>query len=131
MTNSVAAEIAKWQQSQEIKKVSKKITLHIPSSTAKLKTCSTALQVEAAKGLPFGRIQRKISCTSEGWSLYVRAKVALSAYIPVANKTLKRDEVVTSENLQCAYNFLLLFHTILATEKLGDARASFVSYNLL
>lgn len=100
MTNSVAAEIAKWQQSQEIKKVSKKITLHIPSSTAKLKACRSAPQVEAAKGLPFGRIQRKISCTTEGWSLYVRAKVTLSAYIPVANKTLKRDEVVTAENLQ-------------------------------
>lgn len=100
MTNSVAAEIAKWQQSQEIKKISKKISLHIPSSTAKLKTCSTALQIEAAKGLPFGRIQRKISCISEGWSLYIRAKVALSAYIPVANKTLVRDEIVTSENLQ-------------------------------
>lgn len=100
MTNAVSAEIARWQESQEIKKISKKISLHIPSSTAKLKTCSTALNIEATKGLPFGRLQRKVSCSSEGWSLYVRAKVDLSAYIPVTSKTLERDEVVTAENLQ-------------------------------
>lgn len=99
-TNSLSAEIARWQKAQEIKKISKKISLRIPSSAAKLKACSTSLNIEAAKGLPFGRIQRKVNCNTEGWSLYVRAKVDLSAYIPVTNKTLERDEVITAGNIQ-------------------------------
>lgn len=100
MTSALTAEISQWQQSQEIKKISKKISLQVPSNAHKFKACSTTLKIDAPKGLPFGRVQRKVSCTSEGWSLYVRAKVSLSAYIPVANKTLDRDDIVTAENLQ-------------------------------
>ncbi|NMH66737.1 flagellar basal body P-ring formation chaperone FlgA [Shewanella salipaludis] len=100
ITGSLTAELSRWQSQQEIARLSHKISIQLPSGTDTLAPCKQALVVEAGQGLPFGRLQRKLSCTSPDWSLYVRAKVSVSAYLPVVTHTLLRDETVTAADIE-------------------------------
>lgn len=99
MQRSIQVELSRWQGQQAISKLQHKIVIRVPSGAEKLSLCPQAITIEAPQGLPFGRVQRKLSCPSQGWSMYVRAKVTLRAYLPVASRNLQRDEIVTRADL--------------------------------
>ncbi|WP_119979257.1 flagellar basal body P-ring formation chaperone FlgA [Shewanella algidipiscicola] len=99
MQRSIETQLSQWQQQQAIDKVQHKIMIRVPSGADNLEPCPQKITIDPPQGLPFGRVQRKLSCPSLGWSLYVRAKVTLQAYLPVANRNLQRDEIVTSADL--------------------------------
>jgi flagella basal body P-ring formation protein FlgA len=100
LTTAISKDLNQWQKQQEIKQLSHKLELRIPSSAKSLPTCNHGLNVAAGKGLAYGRVQRKISCQSPHWSLYVRAMVTVTALLPVANHHMQRDETVEKADIQ-------------------------------
>jgi len=93
-------DIAQWSRRLGIKSLQQEIKIRVPSGVDKLEPCDQALQFDAGSGRVFGHLQRKVSCDTHGWSLFLRAKVQLIATLPVANRTLKRGEFVTAQDIE-------------------------------
>ncbi|QDE33162.1 flagellar basal body P-ring formation protein FlgA [Shewanella polaris] len=100
LSEAITHDLAQWQKQQDIKQLSHKFELRIPSSAKSLSPCNQALKVSPSKGLAYGRVQRKLSCPSESWSLYVRAMVSVTALLPVAKRNMQRDEIIEKADIQ-------------------------------
>lgn len=99
VTQAITSELALWQQRQDIQDLTHRIEIKLPSVTSHLTPCPNTLQVSQAKGLPFGRVQRRVSCEKLNWGLYVRAQVTVKAKLPVLIQQAKRGEVITGSML--------------------------------
>ncbi|CAM4237886.1 flagellar basal body P-ring formation chaperone FlgA [Shewanella denitrificans] len=99
LTAEIAADLKTWQKQQDINELNHKSELRIPSSAKSLPPCVQGLSIEPSKGLPYGRVQRKLTCSNPSWSLYVRAIVTVTARLPVVNRTLMRSETVSATDL--------------------------------
>ncbi|KVW99802.1 flagellar basal body P-ring formation chaperone FlgA [Shewanella frigidimarina] len=100
LSAAIIQDLDQWQKQQDIKQLRHKLELRIPSSAKSLPVCSQKLKVSPGKGLAYGRVQRKLSCSSENWSLYVRAMVSVTALLPVVNRNMQRDETVKKSDIQ-------------------------------
>ena len=96
----LSTEIRQWQQQAGLKQVDFMLNIKVPSGAKRLPLCPKKLAIDAASGIPIGNVQRKISCQELGWSLYVRASVAVTATIPVLNQVLKRGELITAADIE-------------------------------
>lgn len=99
LTQAITSELTQWQQQQNIQELTQKIEIRLPSSVSTLPLCPTPLVISDAKGLPFGRVQRRLSCQTLNWALYVRAKVIVTAKLPVLLQQAKRGEVIDASML--------------------------------
>lgn len=95
----IAQELKQWQRQAGVKSVEHDIVVRVPSGAASLTVCPERLTIDAATGLAFGNIQRRIQCHSKGWSMFVRASVKVTASIPVTNRAMKRGELVNRLDL--------------------------------
>lgn len=100
MTQLLAQEIAQWQRQSALKSVEQDVEVRVPSGAGKLKLCPEPLQIDAGARLVFGNVQRKVVCVSQGWSLFVRAKVKVTARLPVANRAMKRGEFIGVQDIE-------------------------------
>ncbi|MCL1124790.1 flagellar basal body P-ring formation chaperone FlgA [Shewanella surugensis] len=98
MTQVLSQELKQWQQHAGVKDLTKKITVRVPSGAEKLTLCPKSPTINSAD-IDFGQVQRKLSCPSLGWSLYVRAKVQVSARLPVFKRAMKRGEQVKGQDI--------------------------------
>ncbi|MCL1050890.1 flagellar basal body P-ring formation chaperone FlgA [Shewanella abyssi] len=95
----LATELHEWQQQSGLSQLESKLDIKVPSGAKRLARCSSALMIEAAKSVPLGNVQRKVSCEPMGWSLYVRASVDVRAKLPVANRVLKRGVQISAADI--------------------------------
>jgi len=100
LTQLLTQEIAQWQRQSALKSVEHNIKVRVPSGAGKLKLCPEPLQIDAGTGLVFGNVQRKVVCASKSWSLFVRAKVKVTARLPVANRSMKRGEFIGVQDIE-------------------------------
>lgn len=100
LTQLLIKEIAQWQQQADLKSVQHTIKVRVPSGAVKLKPCLEPLKIDGGTGLVFGNVQRKVSCGKPNWSLFVRAKVEVTAKLPVANRAMKRGEFVRAQDIE-------------------------------
>lgn len=100
LTQLLSQEIAQWQRQAGLKSVEHNIQVRVPSGAAKLKLCPEPLQIDSGTGLVFGNVQRKVLCASQAWSLFVRAKVKVTARLPVANRAMKRGEFIGAQDIE-------------------------------
>ncbi|WP_299002569.1 flagellar basal body P-ring formation chaperone FlgA [uncultured Shewanella sp.] len=98
MTQVLTKELKQWQEYAQVKGMTHSITVRVPSGADKLTLCPILPAMDSAD-IDFGQVQRKLSCPSKGWSLYVRAKVEVSARLPVLNRAMKRGEVVNGKDV--------------------------------
>ncbi|AQS35330.1 flagella basal body P-ring formation protein FlgA [Shewanella psychrophila] len=98
-TQLIARELKQWQQQSGVKSLHHEVAIRVPSGAANLEVCSDALTIDGATGLAFGNIQRRIECRPQGWSMFVRANVKVRVSIPVANRAMKRGELVSRSDL--------------------------------
>ena len=94
MTQLLSSELAQWQRQLGIEQFNTDIKVRVPSGAKRLAMCQSDLSMGSG-AIPLGNVQRKVTCDSQGWSLYVRASVSVSANIPVANRLLKRGEHIS------------------------------------
>ncbi len=100
LTKVLSREIAQWKKRTGIKSAKQDIQIRVPSGVSKLEPCTQPLKIDTGSGLVFGNLQRKVQCDANGWSLFVRAKVNVTAKLPVANRALKRGEFVTAQDIE-------------------------------
>ena len=100
MQELLSGELRQWQQQSAIKQLDFNVQIKVPSGVKRLARCQSQPTFNSANGLPIGNVQRKVSCSEQGWSLFVRAAVDVTARLPVANRVLKRGEVVTAADLE-------------------------------
>ena len=100
LTRLLSQELAQWQRHADLKSVEHNIEVRVPSGAGRLKHCSEPLQIDTGSGLVFGNVQRKVLCVSQGWSLFVRAKVEVTAKLPVANRAMKRGEFIGAQDIE-------------------------------
>lgn len=93
------AELQQWQQLNGIEIVSHQIQPRVPSGASSLPQCPSQITIESAAGVPFGNLQRRVQCFDKGWSLFVRAKVTVTARLPVAARALKRGEIIGEQDI--------------------------------
>lgn len=98
MKQVLSQELKQWQKQAGVKDLTKTITVRVPSGADKLALCPTPPNINSAD-IDFGQVQRKLSCPAMGWSLYVRAKVQVSARLPVFNRMMKRGEHVKGSDV--------------------------------
>lgn len=96
----LSREIAQWVKRTGIESVHQEIKIRVPSGAAKLEPCSKPLKITPSAGAVFGNLQRKVQCEAKGWSLFIRAKVSLTAKLPVTNRALKRGEFITARDIE-------------------------------
>ncbi|WP_256717857.1 flagellar basal body P-ring formation chaperone FlgA [Shewanella sp. UCD-KL12] len=96
----ISAELKQWQRQSGVKSLQHEIEVRVPSGAKKLPMCAEPLSIDAASGLAFGNIQRRVQCASLGWSMFVRARVKVSASIPVTNRAMKRGELVSRQDIE-------------------------------
>lgn len=99
VTHSIAEELSQWQEQQAIEILSRNIEIKSPSSVKNLALCPQELMISPPKGLPFGRVQRRVSCVQLKWSLYVRAHISLTAKLPVLTSNAKRGDIISAQML--------------------------------
>lgn len=99
LSTAITAELSQWQGQQEITQLKHKLEIRIPSSAKSLPLCKQPLVIDMAKGLPYGRVQRKLSCKSPNWSMYVRAMVTVTARLPVAKRNMQRNQTITASDI--------------------------------
>lgn len=95
----ITQELRQWQRQGGVKSLDHKIVVRVPSGASSLEICPEKLSIDAATGLAFGNIQRRIHCHPKGWSMFVRASVKVTVSIPVANRAMKRGELVSRQDL--------------------------------
>lgn len=100
LTELLAQEILQWQRQAGLKSVERDIEVRVPSGAVKLKPCPEPLQIDAGNGLVFGNVQRKVLCASQSWSLFVRARVKVTARLPVTNRAMKRGEFIGAQDIE-------------------------------
>ncbi|WP_299489607.1 flagellar basal body P-ring formation chaperone FlgA [uncultured Shewanella sp.] len=98
MTQVLTQELKQWQKYAKVKGLTHSMTVRVPSGAEKLSLCPTPPIINSAD-IDFGQVQRKLSCPSQGWSLYVRAKVEVTARLPVFNRVMKRGEQVKAKDV--------------------------------
>ncbi|QFU20480.1 flagellar basal body P-ring formation chaperone FlgA [Shewanella eurypsychrophilus] len=96
----ISKELKQWQHQSGVKSLKYEAKVRVPSGAKNLQACSEPLTIDAASGLVFGNIQRRVQCESQGWSMFVRARVKVSASIPVANRAMKRGELVSRQDIE-------------------------------
>ncbi|MCK8046318.1 flagellar basal body P-ring formation protein FlgA [Shewanella sp. 1CM18E] len=100
MQQLLHSEMQQWQQQAGLKQLDFKLQIKVPSGAKRLPLCLSPLTFDSASGLPIGNVQRKVSCSDQGWNLYVRASVDVTATIPVANRVLKRGAVISAVDIE-------------------------------
>ncbi|WP_298774696.1 flagellar basal body P-ring formation chaperone FlgA [uncultured Shewanella sp.] len=98
MRQVLTKELKQWEAYAQVKGMTHSINVRVPSGADKLALCPTLPVINSAD-IDFGQVQRKLSCPSKGWSLYVRAKVQVSARLPVLNRVMKRGELVNGKDV--------------------------------
>ncbi len=98
-SQQIEAELTQWQQLTGIEIVSKQIQPRVPTGARSLTPCPTEITIESSSGMPFGNLQRRAQCIEEGWSLFIRAKVTVTAKLPVAARALKRGEIIGQQDI--------------------------------
>lgn len=96
----IGKELKQWQRQAGVKSLHHEVMVRVPSGAAHLEACVEPLEIDAATGLAFGNIQRRIQCHAMGWSMFVRARVKVTVSIPVANRAMRRGELVSRQDLQ-------------------------------
>ncbi|WP_227006583.1 flagellar basal body P-ring formation chaperone FlgA [Shewanella donghaensis] len=107
----IESELQQWQRQAGLDSIKHSINVTIPSGAANLAICPAAVLITTGTRLPFGNIQRRASCEDEGWSLFIRARVNVSAKVPVANRPLLRGEHISSDDIE------LLWLTLTASDR--------------
>lgn len=100
LKQALSRDIALWSKRVGIKSLQQVIKIRVPSGVDRLAPCEQPLQIAAGSGRVFGNLQRKVRCDVHGWSLFVSAKVTVTARLPVANRSLKRGEFVTAQDIE-------------------------------
>ncbi|NRD72003.1 flagellar basal body P-ring formation protein FlgA [Shewanella sp. VB17] len=93
-------DVTQWQKQVGIKSLQQKIKIQVPSGADNLEPCDKPLQIDTGSKRVFGNLQRKVSCDTQGWSMFVRAKVKVTARLPVMNRALKRGEFVAAQDIE-------------------------------
>ncbi|USD36265.1 MULTISPECIES: flagellar basal body P-ring formation chaperone FlgA [Ferrimonas] len=93
-------QVQQWQHDQPGRWQPTSITVVLPRGVERLSPCEAPLSVDGnANGFPGGQQQRQVSCPTPAWSLFVRAKVVMTATIPVARQKLVADQPISAEQL--------------------------------
>ncbi|KPZ69370.1 flagellar basal body P-ring biosynthesis protein FlgA [Shewanella sp. P1-14-1] len=116
-TQMVEKELANWQRQAGLDAIKHTIDVHLPSGAANLQQCPNALVISSGARLPFGNVQRRVTCESLGWSLFIRARVDVTANVPVANRPLARGEHISASDIELQWLKLTPADRDLITQK--------------
>ncbi|MCC4834389.1 flagellar basal body P-ring formation chaperone FlgA [Shewanella sp. 10N.7] len=111
------AELQHWQRQAGLESIKKTIQVNLPSGAANLQQCPNEVYIATGSRLPFGNVQRRATCDALGWSLFIRARVDVTANVPVANRPLARGEQISATDIELQWLKLSASDRDLITKK--------------
>ncbi|WP_259651270.1 flagellar basal body P-ring formation chaperone FlgA [Shewanella sp. KT0246] len=117
LTQVLEAELQHWQRQAGLESIKQTIQVNLPSGAANLRKCPNGVSIATGSRLPFGNVQRRATCDVLGWSLFIRAKVDVTANVPVANRPLARGEQISATDIELQWLKLSASDRDLITKK--------------
>ncbi len=103
-SDTLNRELTQWSQRRGLTLLERQVRVDPTSGLDSQTPCDGPVEIEppADQALPLGRIQRQVSCPSQGWRYYVRARVSAIAKVPVTRHRLGRGHTITPSDLSQA-----------------------------
>lgn len=111
------SELSQWQRQAGLEAIKNTIQVNLPSGATNLQQCPHDVSIAPGSRLPFGNVQRRVSCEALGWSLFIRARVDVTANVPVANRPLARGEQISAADIELQWLKLSASDRDLITKK--------------